>query len=95
MKVTSIVFGILISFYSGISLAALQCTDFKCDVKWKTNMGEVDLSSVCYNFKGKSEYQECRKLAVNVFTKRCEKGKNNNNQTWVDIYCGALKKYKP
>lgn len=87
--------GVAIALCSTATFAALKCTDFQCDVKWKTKMGEIDLASVCYNFKGKSQYQECRNLAVEVFKKRCDRGKANNNQVWVDVYCGALNKYKP
>jgi hypothetical protein len=95
VKITSILFGIVIGLSSSVSFAALKCTDTQCDVKWKTNMGEIDLSSVCYNFKGKSQYKECRGLAAKVFAQRCEKGNKNRNQVWVDVYCGASNKYKP
>jgi hypothetical protein len=95
MKVKSIILGIITGLFSTTVLATLDCSGFQCDVKWKTNMGEIDIPTICYNFKGKPEYQECRNLAVDVFKERCSKGKNNNNQIWVDIYCEALKKYKP
>jgi hypothetical protein len=95
MNVKIYMSGIIAGIFSTAAFAALQCSDYQCDVKWKTNMGEIDQSSVCYNFKGKSEYTECRNLAVDVFNKRCEKGKNQNNQAWVGVYCGAAKTYRP
>jgi hypothetical protein len=95
MKLTAIFAGIIIGLSSSVSFAALKCTDLQCDVKWKTNMGEIDLASVCYNFKGKSQYKECRSLAADVFAQRCKKGNQNRNQVWVDVYCGAAKEYKP
>lgn len=76
--------------------AELQCSAWSCDVKWKTQMGEIDLSTVCYNYEGKAEYQECRQLAVEVFEKRCERAKAKDNSTWKEIYCEkAVPNYQP
>ena len=76
--------------------AALQCSDMQCDVKWKTNMGEIDLSSVCHNYKATPQYKECRNLASKVFAQRCDRAKQNDNPVWKEIYCdNAMKKYKP
>ncbi len=94
MKTATI--GLILLFVSQTAAAALECSDLKCDVKWKTNLGDIDLSTVCYNYTGLPEYTECRSLAVEVFKDRCERGKSNGNGIWVDIYCNnALKNYKP
>jgi hypothetical protein len=95
MKLKQTSLAALMILFSTLSFAALECTDFKCDVNWKTSAGEIDLATVCFNYERKPEYQECRNLAIEVFTRRCHRGKENDNQIWIDIYCGALGKYKP
>jgi len=95
MKATVMVFGFMLGLVAQPSIAELSCTEIHCDVKWKTNMGEINTATVCYNLEGKSTYQECRNLAVKVFNTRCEKAKSTNNSNWIDIYCTAVEQYNP
>jgi hypothetical protein len=95
MKVSMMVFGLMLGFVALPSIAALSCTDIHCDVKWKTHMGEIDTTSVCYNLQGQILYQECRNLAEAVFKSRCEKAKRSNNTNWIDIYCTAAEQFSP
>ena len=95
MKLKSLLIGVILGVFSSTASAALKCTDIQCDVKWKTYMGKIEYASVCYNYKGKSQYKECRRLAADVFKERCDRAKVNSNKIWIDTYCNARKGYKP
>ena len=89
-----VVFISLVSFNSN---AALRCDNKNCDVRWDLNdLHLIKFSTVCYNYKGKSEYKECRRLAIQAFKLRCDSALKNYDKDLKKRFCDdALKNYVP
>ncbi len=68
----------LVVFAGGAS-AALECSDMQFDVTWRTRGGEIDLSSVCFDFEAKPAHAACRRFAVKAFEARGARGRANDN----------------
>ena len=97
MKILKYVMLSLVFLAPASSMAALKCNTRDCDVRWYVHDSkQVDYSSVCYNYKGKAEYKECRQLAVKAFKIRCDKASLGLDYQEQKAYCeDAVKKYVP
>ncbi len=88
-------FTTLLSLSAGPALAAV-CADGSCDIRWKmTSKNAIELSTVCYNYRGTQDYRGCRKLAKMSFQKRCDIAKKTNDSYNTNLFCRALERYVP
>jgi len=80
----------------GLPAQAQVCRDGECDIRWKMSDESIDLSTVCYNFRGTGDYRKCRKMDKQVFEKRCRTAQDLNKAEDVRLFCEeVIPRYVP